>query len=492
MSIRELKEGVCISADRMMPATVATQFPDNVERPFWSFKDAITVADDFFDCYVSFKDLYCQEYFWDWQGRKLDELLLQKLVGAYSKFFKARPIGKDHFLTLNVRDGEALEQMGKIYMSIITSNDFAQGQKMASPPLFEVVHSAKSAEDLTRFANLYNETVSMASEQLDHDCGPKVLSILPTHQFGETVNWYSKLNGFFTAFQSAFRCRMDYFRPVIPRAAIADELGFIASTLATKRAISSYHSFSKITGVAAYPVIDAGPLLFRGGLAPDNVRPFLSNYPGISTVTITSSFRFDNDLQEVRKSIAVLNKEMKRKEFTPSSRDELKGMLAIERIFSRNYKEALEALPSLDDLSGMLNKINIRAGKNIGRSFALYSLGVPPEFLGTGRALIECIREGVVNELEDYYPGIKQDLIRAGSLLNKENLRFLAKTDKGWKSVLNDVALVEDYVDATLGPTSTDGFLHRNHTSNVFHLSSTKKDISADILAAAKARHCLG
>jgi phosphoenolpyruvate carboxylase len=117
---------------------------------------------------------------------------------------------------------------------------------------------------------------------------------------------------------------------------------------------------------------------------------------------------------------------------------------------------------------------------------------VPPELVGTGRAIVECIKQGMVKDLERFYPNIKQDLADAGALLNKENLRFLAKTGKAWNSVLNDVKLVEDYTDSSLGPSSTDTFLHRNHTSNVFHLWSTNRDFSRDLFAAAKMRRCLG
>ena len=124
-------------------------------------------------------------------------------------------------------------------------------------------------------------------------------------------------------------------------------------------------------------------------------------------------------------------------------------------------------------------------------SFSLYSLGVPPEFIGAGRAVLECIKEGLVKDLEYFYPNIKDDLITAGALLNKENLRFLAKTSKAWKSLLNDVKLVEDYTDSGLGPNSTETFLHRNHTSNVFHLWSTNRDFARDLIAAARMSRCM-
>ena len=91
-----------------------------------------------------------------------------------------------------------------------------------------------------------------------------------------------------------------------------------------------------------------------------------------------------------------------------------------------------------------------------------------------------------------FYPKIKEDLKQAGRLLNKENLSMLAKTAPFWHAVQKDVSLAEDYIGENLGPESTDNFIHRNHTSNVFHNMSAGRKIIIDLKAAAKARHSLG
>jgi phosphoenolpyruvate carboxylase len=491
MPIVSTKEGVCISNKRKFPSTSATQFPDNASRPFWSFKDTVSASDDFFDCYVAFKELNCHEYMWEWQDRKLDELLVNKLVKHYRAFFKKCPIGKGCFLTFKVNSPDALEKIGRLYMSVISSNDFAQGQGMFTPPLFEVIHPSTSTSGMFRFSQLYNETVGMASEKLEHDCGPKILSVIPTHVFSGS-KWYTNLNSYFAKFQSSFRCRVDYFRPLIPRSSTADSVGFIAATLATKRALSSYASFSKITGIDSRPIIDAGPLLFRGGLNPGSIDTFTKTYQGARTVTLTSAFRYDYELDDVKRSVSKLNRLLPHKNATTFTQDDLAGLLRIEKIFARNFQKTMKSLPELGMIADEVKILKRNVDPRLHLTFALYSLGIPPEFIGTGKAILECIKQGLINDLERFYPNIKQDLKQASALLNSENLRFLAKTDKAWKSVLNDVKLVEDYTDASLGPDSTEAFLHRNHTSNVFHLWSTNRDFSRDLLAAARLRHCLG
>ncbi|NQU79257.1 phosphoenolpyruvate carboxylase [Candidatus Woesearchaeota archaeon] len=488
MSVKTEKEGEQVSVDRMIPSTAATQLPDNVSRPFWSFKE----AEDFFDCYVAFKEFQCQEYLWDWRDRKLDEVLVQKLVRAYTDFFRNKQIGSKCFITYDVAGRRSVESLGRLHMSVMGASSFAKGHRLNNPPLFEVIHSASSSSGLVRLAKLYNESVSIASDKLDRDCEPKTLSIMPMHNFSKESNWYSSLNSYVLEFQSTFRRSLDYIRPVIPRASIADKLGFVGSVLATKRALANYSSFSKITGVRSYPLLQVGPLMFRGGLAPNSLRQFVSCYPGARTLTLTCAFRYDNSIRTVRQAVSLLNQVLPKNAPIFYSKEELRKSALIEGIFSRHYKSAVRQLPVFDDILKSASRAAKNIPGNMKLSFPLYSLGIPPEMLGTGSAILECIREGHVKDLEMLYPEIKQDLISSGALLNRENLSLLAKTHKGWKNILNDVKLAEDYADTLFGPLSTSDFVHRNHTSNVFHLRASGKDFSADILAAAKARHCLG
>ncbi len=490
MGVKEVKEGAIIDSDRKIPSTVATQFQDNASKPFWSFKSDSSAADDFFDCYVAFKELRCHEYMWDWQGRKMDELIVKKLLQHYPKFFKEYPIGKSCFVTYRA-GSEEVKELGKMYLSIINTSDFAVSKNIYTPPIFEVAHSITSYDNLSKFAKLYNESVSIATDKFKRDCGPKVLSMIPTHDF-QSRDWYSGMNRYFTEFQRHFRCKADYFRPFIPRSSIADGVGFVAAVLATKRALASYASFSKITGIASYPIIDAGPLMFRGGLSPTTLRNFIATYPGTRTVTITPAFRFDHGLEKVKESVLTLNRLLPKNTSVTYSQEEIKRLGIIEKTFTKNYKNSINDLPDIDDIAESMRLLKKRDTTNIDTAFAFYSLGIPPELIGTGSAILECIKEGVVGDLENFYPNIKEDLKAAGVLLNKENLNFLSKTGKGWTAVQKDVKLIEDYTDSSLGPDSTDSFMHRNHTSNVFHLWSTHKDFSRDIIAAARLRHGLG
>jgi phosphoenolpyruvate carboxylase len=488
MSVKQKKE--VVAEERRISSTVATQFPDNFDRPFWSLKDTASASDDFFDCYVAFKELGCHEYFWEWKDRKLDQLLVKKLIHAYGPFFKDNPIGRKRFITFSIASNDQVDTLGRLYMSIIDTNGFAEEHSFHSPPLFEVLHTGTSSDNFVKFSKLYNETISIAIDKLGRDCGPKTISVIPQHNFD--TNWYPKLHQYLSAYQSAFRTKVDNLRPLIPRSAIADKHGFIAATLATKRSLASYASFAKITGTTTYPIIDAGPLMFRGGLNPERTKEFTDTYPGTRTVTITPAFRYAYDLEDAKRAITELGRALPKNKPTTYSQDEVKKMIQIERIFSRHFNATMEVLPDLGDIPEEVGSINRSVDKQLHTTFALYSLGIPPELIGTGKAILECIKEGNIKDLETIYPNIKHDLITAGAFLNKENLSFLSKTHRAWQEISKDIQLIEDYTDTSLGPSSTATFLHRNHTSNVFHLRSTKQDFSKDLQAAARLRHCVG
>ncbi|MFC1722583.1 phosphoenolpyruvate carboxylase [Nanoarchaeota archaeon] len=468
--------------ERRIPSTIAHPFPDNVSRPFWAFRDKKSLADEFFDCYVSFKELKCHEYFWEWQSRPLDETLVKKLVKSY-KFFKDHPIGDKRFVTFIVNNNN-VKDLGKLYMSIILSNEFAKQKKFPSPPLFEVVHPGKSTNSLMHFIKLYSESVSIACDKFKKDVGPKNISIIPTHDFSiSSGKWFKTMHDFIREYEQNFRTKIESIRPLIPRNLLADKLGFVASVLATKRTLSNYHSFAQITGIEVMPIVQTSVLPFRGGLSPDNIKEFALTYPGIRSATISASFRYDFPVDKVIPAVGALNRglhHVPKKIFTQKEGQTIKK---VEDIFANNYKKSMESFPDMkitrDSLPPQLKD-----------SFTLYSLGIPPELIGVGTSLLELINTKMMKDLEDIY-NIKADIRKASQLLNKENLNLLSKTAKFWKDLKKDIALVEDYV-GDLGPQTTDDFLHRNHTSNVFHNMMAGRDITKDLEAAAKARHSLG
>jgi phosphoenolpyruvate carboxylase len=126
---------------------------------------------------------------------------------------------------------------------------------------------------------------------------------------------------------------------------------------------------------------------------------------------------------------------------------------------------------------------------------ALYSLGIPPEFLGVGRGLVQAEREGLLDTLFRYYLNLKFDLQQAGSFLCWENLTLLERESPLWLKIREDIELSQRFLGLELGPTETDHFLHRNLVSSIYHLwrrGGGEKRLKHYIVEAGQIRKSLG
>jgi phosphoenolpyruvate carboxylase len=124
-----------------------------------------------------------------------------------------------------------------------------------------------------------------------------------------------------------------------------------------------------------------------------------------------------------------------------------------------------------------------------------YSLGVPPEFLGTGRALRDAEREGLTEVLMRHYRHLRDDLVRAGNYLCWENLHLLERESPVWALVREDIELCQRFLGIEFGPTDTEHYLHRNMASSIFHLWRRGGDetrLRRYIVEAAQLRRSLG
>ncbi|MEK7109725.1 MAG: phosphoenolpyruvate carboxylase, partial [Patescibacteria group bacterium] len=94
----------------------------------------------------------------------------------------------------------------------------------------------------------------------------------------------------------------------------------------------------------------------------------------------------------------------------------------------------------------------VKLPRAIGFTGALYSLGIPPEIMGTGRGIRYAIKTGKIRLLEKYYLNIKEDLRRAGRFVQKDELIKMAKNSQVWKDILEDILEIEKYLREKLEP----------------------------------------
>jgi phosphoenolpyruvate carboxylase len=239
-----------------------------------------------------------------------------------------------------------------------------------------------------------------------------------------------------------------------------------------------------------------------------SIPDFLKEYSGIKTVYIQSAFRYDFPLPKVKLAINELNLKLQKSKPTIYSRKETEKAIKICKIFAPFYKKTVESIA--DDINLLSEQVPSRRerklhvglfgySRGIGKkklpraipfTAVMYSLGIPPEIIGTGRGLEAANKAGI--KLEKYYLNFKKDIIFSGRFLNKENLNSLAKKEKAYKEIQQDVELIEKNLKITLGPKKNSDFIHRNISSNVFYLWQSKKSITKEIIESGKIRKSLG
>ncbi|EKD79638.1 MAG: Phosphoenolpyruvate carboxylase, partial [uncultured bacterium] len=285
--------------------------------------------------------------------------------------------------------------------------------------------------------------------------------------------------------------------------------GLIPAVIGNKVALSELYQWSDRTKIPVYPIVGTGSLPFRGSCAPDNIDKYLEEYRGVRTVTIQSAFRYDYPIEQVKAAIQKLHKGLSKTKPQYFGRREVAVVNGIVRKAEVHYREAVmsvaadmfrivPAVPARRERRlhiGLLGYSRSIGKKQFPRAItftaAMYSLGIPPELIGTGRTL-RALTKSEGELVHQMYRCIEHDLKLAGRYLNKENLAFLAKRHKGWRAIQMDITYLEQYFGMTLGPKTANEFLHRNATSDIYYLSKRRQPTAAAVLQAGKLRRSLG
>jgi phosphoenolpyruvate carboxylase len=502
--------------DRKIPATMATQHPDHANVPYWKKNGEafINTQEEIEECISAFRDLHCQEYMWDWEGKYVDEAVVDKLLSSYYGFFKRIHLGRDVFLTFRLPNiwREKGYRLARAYMGILTFEDMTADLGFAHPPVFEVIlPMTDEARKLIHLQKTFGQVARLKHAAFGNRKGIEYLRVIPLIEgISELTGSRKILHDYLELHEKEYGTRPEYLRPFIARSDPPLNAGLVPAVVAAKIALSEYYTFAQETGIPVYPIIGVGSLPFRGGLAPDRVRDFLAEYPGVRTVTIQSAYRYDYPIEEVERSIQFLNRHLRRGRPRIHSPEAIKAGEVMSGIFAKHYQRTVEGL------AGMINHFSKiipqrrermlhiglfgyargiggkRLPRAIGFTSVLYSMGVPPELIGTGRGLREAKEKGLTEVLNGFYRNLEKDLVRAGHYLNKENLNILAKNSASWRGVQKDIEGIEKFLGRELGPETVDHYLHRNLVSSAYLLWQSGKTPYDRILEAAKIRRSIG
>jgi phosphoenolpyruvate carboxylase len=501
---------------RKIPATMATQHPDNA-LPYWiTGKRFISAQEEIEECYRCFSELGVQEFMWDWEGKFVDEAVIDRMYAEYRDYFKKNQIGKDLFITFRLPNIwiESTHKLPRAFMNMISAEDAAKTYGFHSPPLFEaILPMTTSATQLEFLQKTFLKTMKATTEIFDLKSEMSMLEVIPLfEEFEAMADAKNVLHAYTKFLQKEYKHKPEYMRVFTARSDPAMNAGFLPAKLACKLAISSYHEFSDETGIEVYPWVGGGSLPFRGGINPENIEPILEEYRGVATVTIQSAFRYDYPLDQVKKAIARLNQQLPkgRKKPVMLSASEGEIVKSFNREVSKYYRGTIESIAALiNTVAAKLPSHRERVqhvglfgySRGVGKvtlpraikfNGALYSVGIPPELIASGRALKYAEEMGILPLIHKLCPYLKEDFRHAGHYLNRENLDMLCKKNKAWKEVRTEIEDIERIIGVQIGPEAPHHMIHRNLTSTIFHKMQINMPIEEDLLKAAEIRKSLG
>jgi len=463
---------------RKIPGTMISQHPDHGNKPYWQKSAFIKTGDEIKECYLSFSELETSEYKWDWEGKYVDESVIEKLLSEHHDYFKKNSLGKEKFLTFRLPNPkvETEFRLGRAFMGILSATGLAKKIGFHSPPLFEVIlPMTESAEEMIAIQEAFKEIASLKHTLYDFgEESLKHIELIPLfEQVPTIIDSHNILEKYLRLHKKIFGFKPLYLRPYLARSDPSLNSGLVPTVLAIKIGLSHYVEFEKKYKIKLFPIIGSASLPFRGGLTPDTVEPFCREYRGIKTVLIQSAFRYDYEKKSVIKAIKKLEKILPTKKAVSISITEENSLIKLISVFEKYYRGSVEQLASLinivaSELPKRRERVlhiglfgysrgvgKVKLPRAIGFTGALYSLGIPPEIIGTGRGIKYAIQNNQIKLLEKYYLNIKDDLRKAGRFVQKDELIKLAYDSQAWRDILKDIEEIEKYLGEKFEPKTS-------------------------------------
>lgn len=492
---------------------MATQHPDNASKLTWYSKPVVSTLAELKECYLCFSDFDIDEYNWDWEGKFVDEGVVDRLLHTHFNYFGKHPLGKDKFLTFRIPNPRVETQfrLARAFMVMVTSSQLGGSLGFKNPPIFEaILPLTETAEEIIDIQEAFRGLVGVEHKLLKMKDSIQNIEIIPLFEQVRTImNSDEIIIKYLTLHKKKFGFKPEYLRPYCARSDPALNSGLVPTMLSVKFALSSYRKLERKEKIKLFPMLGTGSLPFRGGLAPDYIDESIDEYNGVATFTLQSAFRNDYPKSLVKKAISKLKKEMPTKVARVVNFDKEKIMKLIP-LFEMPYQESIEKLaPIINTISKQFPKRRERLqhiglfgySRGIGKiklpraipfTGSLYSLGIPPEIIGTGRGLAMARKMGSINIVLSLYKNVKKDLERAGYYLNKENVMLLAKKMGGWYDILDDIKNIEKELGIELGPKTEAHKKHYKLSQRIFNNLSNSKNITRLISEGGILRKSLG
>jgi phosphoenolpyruvate carboxylase len=515
---------------------MSTQHPDNATIPDWSRDEIIGGNAEVLEAYYNYCTLGCQEVMWDSEGKDADTRVVRKLLQKYWAYFASHTIGQDIFLTYRVPNPKIEGAEKKIIVETLQNIPVAYDvatlvYKREVSPIFEVIlPMTTDGKETIMLFNYYKKAIVEAEDSKLYeqttvkdwmgDFKPRAINVIP---LVEEFNSILSVDQIVAAYIKAIKPKQQ--RVFVARSDPALNYGHLCAVLLTKIALSKLKKMEKSVNTTIHPILGVGSKPFRGHLAPDNMDNFLQEYKGLSTVTIQSAFRYDYPIDQVKEGIQTLNQRLPNSipEFIDEAEEEI--LRSILEKCRHQYERQIEIIaPFINAVAayvparrarklhiGLFGYSRCVAGVCLPRAIsfasALYSVGIPPEFIGM-KALNE-LTDQEWQILNKHYIKMQYDLKVVGEYVSFSNINMLVemcqitakrsgmseeKFKEALTTLIEDLNTAEEKLNIKLGPR---GFAQRRHEnfSNNFLLSFLQKqdtEAKTSLVESAKLRRCLG
>lgn len=425
---------------------MSTQHPDNVTIPPFAAGPLMSPDDEIAEAYRAFAVLGCDEQLWDYDGKRTDGFVVEKLLAEQGAFFQDAPLGEAVALTIRVPNPALERSDAKLLLEVLHSlprhADAARifyGHERV--PVGELIFPmTTSAAEIQRVRRCYERLV----------VGAEALSLVPGDPplgswFGpfqpttiRVTPLIEDLPSLLTTGTIAGECvraaAEPYQRVFIARSDPALNYGMISAILLSLVALQQLAAVERELAVPVYPIIGLGGAPFRGGLRPDTVARVLARYPSVQTFTLQSAFKYDHPIEAVIAATATLRSAVRA---APVSIDPERAERLLRRVADRYREEIALLAPMVNQVAlqipqrrsrklhvGLFGFSRSSDGVSLPRAIplcaSLYSIGLPPELLG-----LAALDEADWRWLEDAVPGLLDDLRDAAAYLDTGVLRWL-------------------------------------------------------------------
>lgn len=347
---------------RNIPATMASQHPDHASVPYWHDSAFITVNHEHDECFLMYSDLGIDEYKWDWEGKLVDESVMERMLAKYYAYFKQHPLGSKKFLTFRLPNPKAETEfrLARAFINLFSAAALTKKVGLHSPPLFEVIlPMTETAEEMIAIQDAFKEISELKHALYRFDEATiENIEVIPLFEQVETIiNSDNILETYLDYYKKRFKNKPSYLRPYMARSDPALNSGLVPTVLAIKIALSRYKKLSKKLRIPLYPIIGTAALPFRGGLRPDDVAQFVDEYKGIKTALIQSAFRYDYEKDVVKKGISTLTKLLPKSIAQTIPIKDEKILISLIPYFEEKYKITVETIaPTINQIASQLPK----------------------------------------------------------------------------------------------------------------------------------------